>query len=134
MQLLYLLEEGVRGPGQPVPLTSKPLLHRYSKLADPASWLHINATNGQITTAAILDRESLYIKNNVYETTFLAADNGVSHFRAVADTASTILVLWQGRVLVRGTQVAVAPRGSQRGLEGWGQGRSSTKWHLHRQP
>ncbi|XP_073931155.1 cadherin-4 [Castor canadensis] len=50
---------------------------RYSKLADPASWLHINATNGQITTAAILDRESLYIKNNVYETTFLAADNGI---------------------------------------------------------
>ncbi|KAK2500359.1 hypothetical protein MC885_002059 [Smutsia gigantea] len=50
---------------------------RYSKLSDPANWLHINATNGQITTAAILDRESLYIKNNVYEATFLAADNGI---------------------------------------------------------
>uniref|UniRef100_A0A8C2YKI8 Cadherin-4 n=1 Tax=Chinchilla lanigera TaxID=34839 RepID=A0A8C2YKI8_CHILA len=49
---------------------------RYSKLSDPANWLHINASNGQITTAAILDRESLYIKNNVYEATFLAADNG----------------------------------------------------------
>ncbi|XP_055228802.2 cadherin-4 isoform X1 [Gorilla gorilla gorilla] len=50
---------------------------RYSKLSDPASWLHINATNGQITTAAVLDRESLYTKNNVYEATFLAADNGI---------------------------------------------------------
>nr|XP_020137331.1 cadherin-4 isoform X1 [Microcebus murinus] len=50
---------------------------RYSKLSDPANWLHINATNGQVTTAAVLDRESLYIKNNVYEATFLAADNGV---------------------------------------------------------
>ncbi|XP_069861231.1 cadherin-4-like isoform X2 [Dipodomys merriami] len=50
---------------------------RYSKLADPASWLRINTTNGQITTAAVLDRESLYTKNNVYEATFLAADNGI---------------------------------------------------------
>ncbi|NXJ14554.1 CADH4 protein, partial [Odontophorus gujanensis] len=49
---------------------------RYSKLSDPANWLNINATNGQITTAAVLDRESDYIKNNVYEATFLAADNG----------------------------------------------------------
>ncbi|XP_019492700.1 PREDICTED: cadherin-4 [Hipposideros armiger] len=50
---------------------------RYSKLSDPANWLHVNATNGQVTTAAILDRESLYVKNNVYEATFLAADNGI---------------------------------------------------------
>ncbi|KAM9121480.1 cadherin-4 isoform 2-T3 [Pangshura tecta] len=50
---------------------------RYSKLSDPANWLNINATNGQITTAAVLDRESVYIKNNVYEATFLAADNGI---------------------------------------------------------
>uniref|UniRef100_A0A8B9SKJ5 Cadherin-4 n=1 Tax=Anas platyrhynchos TaxID=8839 RepID=A0A8B9SKJ5_ANAPL len=52
-------------------------LCRYSKLSDPANWLNINATNGQITTAAVLDRESDYIKNNVYEATFLAADNGI---------------------------------------------------------
>ncbi|XP_047390663.1 cadherin-4 isoform X2 [Sciurus carolinensis] len=50
---------------------------RYSKLSDPANWLHINASNGQVTTAAVLDRESLYIRNNVYEATFLAADNGM---------------------------------------------------------
>uniref|UniRef100_G1M2J8 Cadherin-4 n=1 Tax=Ailuropoda melanoleuca TaxID=9646 RepID=G1M2J8_AILME len=50
---------------------------RYSKLSDPANWLHVNATNGQITAAAVLDRESVYIKDNVYEATFLAADNGI---------------------------------------------------------
>ncbi|XP_033909789.1 cadherin-4-like isoform X1 [Acipenser ruthenus] len=49
---------------------------RYSKLSDPANWLNINATNGQITTTAVLDRESVYVKNNVYKATFLAADNG----------------------------------------------------------
>uniref|UniRef100_A0A8C9ZVU7 Cadherin-4 n=1 Tax=Sander lucioperca TaxID=283035 RepID=A0A8C9ZVU7_SANLU len=49
---------------------------RYSKLSDPANWLKINKTNGQITTMALLDRESMYVKNNVYEATFLAYDNG----------------------------------------------------------
>uniref|UniRef100_A0A8D0C2D9 Cadherin-4 n=1 Tax=Salvator merianae TaxID=96440 RepID=A0A8D0C2D9_SALMN len=62
---------------------------RYSKLSDPANWLNINATNGQITTAAVLDRESAYIKNNVYEATFLAADNGRPKFCIVH--ASVIL-------------------------------------------
>lgn len=52
--------------------------NRYSKLSDPANWLKINRTNGQITTMALLDRESMYVKNNVYEATFLAFDNGKS--------------------------------------------------------
>lgn len=73
---------GAGAPGQtraPQPLAHPRFsLHRYSKLSDPASWLRMNATNGQVTTAAILDRESLYTKNNVYEATFLAADNGAS--------------------------------------------------------
>uniref|UniRef100_A0A8C6UQA6 Cadherin-4 n=1 Tax=Neogobius melanostomus TaxID=47308 RepID=A0A8C6UQA6_9GOBI len=49
---------------------------RYSKLNDPANWLSINRTNGQIVTTAILDRESSYVKGNIYEATFLATDNG----------------------------------------------------------
>ncbi|XP_056130216.1 cadherin-4-like [Lampris incognitus] len=49
---------------------------RYSKLNDPADWLSINRTNGQIVTTATLDRESIYVKNNIYEATFLATDNG----------------------------------------------------------
>ncbi|XP_064154587.1 cadherin-4-like isoform X2 [Anguilla rostrata] len=49
---------------------------RYSKLADPANWLNINASNGLIVSTAVLDRESIYVKNNIYEATFLASDNG----------------------------------------------------------
>lgn len=52
------------------------LIYRYSKLSDPGNWLRINRTNGQITTTAVLDRESPYVKNNVYEASFLAVDNG----------------------------------------------------------
>lgn len=52
------------------------LAFRYSKLSDPANWLKINRTNGRITTTAVLDRESPYMKKNVYEATFLAVDNG----------------------------------------------------------
>lgn len=49
---------------------------RYSKLNDPADWLSINRTNGQVITTATLDRESVHVKNNIYEATFLATDNG----------------------------------------------------------
>lgn len=38
--------------------------------------MSINRSNGQIITTATLDRESVYVKNNVYEATFLATDNG----------------------------------------------------------
>lgn len=51
-------------------------LCRYLKLSDPANWLSINATNGQVITTGVLDRESVYVKKNIYEATFLAADNG----------------------------------------------------------
>ncbi|XP_048877557.1 cadherin-4-like [Brienomyrus brachyistius] len=49
---------------------------RYSKYDDPAGWLSINISNGQIVTTDLLDRESSYVKNNIYEAKFLAADNG----------------------------------------------------------
>ncbi|XP_030582622.1 cadherin-2-like [Archocentrus centrarchus] len=50
---------------------------RYSKMYDPANWLEIDPLNGQISTIAILDRESPYIKNNYYNVTFMASDNGI---------------------------------------------------------
>ncbi|XP_035271223.1 cadherin-2-like [Anguilla anguilla] len=50
---------------------------RYSKLHDPANWLKIDPVNGRITTIAVLDRESPYVKDDMYNVTFLAADNGV---------------------------------------------------------
>lgn len=46
---------------------------------DPANWLEINPANGQISTIAILDRESPYIKNNHYNVTFMASDNGETY-------------------------------------------------------
>uniref|UniRef100_A0A8C6Q0A4 Cadherin 2, type 1, N-cadherin (neuronal) n=1 Tax=Nothobranchius furzeri TaxID=105023 RepID=A0A8C6Q0A4_NOTFU len=49
---------------------------RYSKIYDPANWLKIDPFNGQISTIAVLDRESHYIKNNLYNVTFMASDEG----------------------------------------------------------
>lgn len=50
---------------------------RYSKLSDPGNWFKIDPATGVITTMAVLDRESLYVKNNMYNATFLATDNGI---------------------------------------------------------
>ncbi|XP_044155779.1 cadherin-4 isoform X1 [Bufo gargarizans] len=50
---------------------------RYTKLHDPANWLAINTTNGQVFTTAVLDRESPFVKDDIYEAKFLATDNGV---------------------------------------------------------
>lgn len=49
---------------------------RYSKMSDPASWLQVDPFNGRISTIAILDRESPYVKNNQYNVTFMASDDG----------------------------------------------------------
>lgn len=49
---------------------------RYSKIYDPANWLQIDPFNGRISTIAILDRESPYVKNNQYNVTFMATDDG----------------------------------------------------------
>ncbi|XP_037537239.1 cadherin-2 [Nematolebias whitei] len=51
---------------------------RYSKLSDPANWLRIDPYTGRITTIAILDRESPYVKNSLYNATFLATDSGAT--------------------------------------------------------
>ncbi|XP_042272323.1 cadherin-2-like isoform X2 [Thunnus maccoyii] len=50
---------------------------RYAKMYDPANWLEIDPVNGRISTIAILDRESPYVKNNLYNVTFMASDNGI---------------------------------------------------------
>ncbi|KAK3566594.1 hypothetical protein QTP86_001078 [Hemibagrus guttatus] len=50
---------------------------RYSKHSDPADWLRIDPNTGRITTIAVLDRESPYVQNNLYNATFLATDNGI---------------------------------------------------------
>nr|XP_015812315.2 cadherin-2 [Nothobranchius furzeri] len=49
---------------------------RYSRLFDPANWLRIDPNTGRLTTIAVLDRESPYVKNSLYNATFLATDSG----------------------------------------------------------
>uniref|UniRef100_A0AAQ4S6F9 Cadherin 2 n=1 Tax=Gasterosteus aculeatus aculeatus TaxID=481459 RepID=A0AAQ4S6F9_GASAC len=48
----------------------------YSKLSDPANWLRIDPNTGRITTIAILDRESPFVRNSLYNATFMARDSG----------------------------------------------------------
>ncbi|XP_069822187.1 cadherin-1-like [Dendropsophus ebraccatus] len=43
---------------------------------DPAGWLSVNPENGIITGNGQLDRESMYVKNNMYKAIILAVDNG----------------------------------------------------------
>ncbi|XP_075694659.1 cadherin-1-like [Rhinoderma darwinii] len=43
---------------------------------DPAGWLSVNPENGIITGNGQLDRESMFVKNNVYKAIILAVDNG----------------------------------------------------------
>uniref|UniRef100_A0AAY5EJN2 Cadherin domain-containing protein n=1 Tax=Electrophorus electricus TaxID=8005 RepID=A0AAY5EJN2_ELEEL len=50
---------------------------RYSKLFDPANWLEIDPNSGRISTITLLDRESPYVRNNLYNATFMASDNGI---------------------------------------------------------
>ncbi|KAM5137797.1 cadherin-1-like [Mantella aurantiaca] len=49
----------------------------YSIGNDPAGWLTVNPENGIITGNGQLDRESIFVKNNIYKAIILAADNGV---------------------------------------------------------
>ncbi|XP_028986859.1 cadherin-2 [Betta splendens] len=50
---------------------------RYSVVSDPANWLKIDPNTGRITTQAVLDRESPFVKNSLYNATFLATDSGI---------------------------------------------------------
>ncbi|XP_040185592.1 cadherin-1-like [Rana temporaria] len=43
---------------------------------DPAGWLSVNPDNGIITGNGQLDRESVFVKDNIYKAIVLAVDNG----------------------------------------------------------
>uniref|UniRef100_A0A9J7XGF5 Cadherin-13 n=1 Tax=Cyprinus carpio carpio TaxID=630221 RepID=A0A9J7XGF5_CYPCA len=49
---------------------------RFTVLRDPADWLIVNPFKGNVTTRAILDRESPHVHNNQYTALFMATDNG----------------------------------------------------------
>ncbi|TNN43109.1 Cadherin-2 [Liparis tanakae] len=48
----------------------------YIKGDDPANWVAVDRKTGKITTANLIDRESTFVKNNVYPVTVLAVDDG----------------------------------------------------------
>lgn len=49
---------------------------RFAVLRDPADWLSVNSFKGNVTTKAILDRESPHVHHNQYTALFIATDNG----------------------------------------------------------
>lgn len=53
---------------------------RFAVLRDPADWLIVNPFKGNVTTRAILDRESPHVHNNQYTALFMATDNGRAFF------------------------------------------------------
>uniref|UniRef100_A0A7N6FDK1 Cadherin domain-containing protein n=1 Tax=Anabas testudineus TaxID=64144 RepID=A0A7N6FDK1_ANATE len=75
---LIKLEEGLPAGSMLTSFTAQdPDRFMRQIMYDPAKWLEIDPVNGRISTIAILDRESPYVKNNLYNVTFMAYDNGV---------------------------------------------------------
>ncbi|KAM7405019.1 hypothetical protein PAMP_012310 [Pampus punctatissimus] len=48
----------------------------YKKGEDPANWVIVDSVTGKITTSKILDRESSFVKDNIYKVTVYASNNG----------------------------------------------------------
>lgn len=51
---------------------------RYTKGDDPADWVTVDPNTGNITLSKTPDRESHFVKNNIYVITVCAVDNGMS--------------------------------------------------------
>ncbi|XP_063744559.1 B-cadherin-like isoform X2 [Eleginops maclovinus] len=49
----------------------------YTKADDPADWITVDPKTGNITTTKIIDRESSFVKDNIYKVAIYAVDNGV---------------------------------------------------------
>lgn len=51
---------------------------RYRKGEDPADWVTVDPVTGAITTSKSVDRESHFVKGNIYNVTVYAVDNGMT--------------------------------------------------------
>ncbi|XP_034167993.2 cadherin-13 isoform X1 [Pangasianodon hypophthalmus] len=53
-----------------------PNTHRFIKGKDIDNWVTIDSRTGKVSTAKVLDRESLFVKNSTYTVILLAVDDG----------------------------------------------------------
>ncbi|KAF3697091.1 Cadherin-2 Neural cadherin [Channa argus] len=67
----YLVTLQARDPD----ITSKNTIV-YTKGNDSAGWITVDSSTGKISTSKIIDRESHYVKDNIYVVTICAVDNG----------------------------------------------------------
>lgn len=51
---------------------------RFMKGHDPAGWVTVDQKTGEVTTAKLLDRESPYVKDGIYNVTVLVVDSGMT--------------------------------------------------------
>lgn len=51
-------------------------MSRYKALNDPAGWLNVHKDTGLITVKSPMDRESIFVKNDIYTALIGAYDNG----------------------------------------------------------
>lgn len=51
---------------------------RYMIGQDPAGWITVDPATGKVTTSKALDRESEFVKDNIYIVTICAVDDGMN--------------------------------------------------------
>ncbi len=63
----------------------------YSIGEDPADWVTVDKVTGKVTTSKAVDRESPYVKDNIYNVTIYAVDNGMTRSYIYIDSVYSML-------------------------------------------
>ncbi|XP_030590439.1 cadherin-like protein 26 [Archocentrus centrarchus] len=57
---------------------------KYTIGHDPAGWITVDPDTGNVTTSKVLDRESEFVKDNIYVVTICAVDDGIPKMTSTA--------------------------------------------------